>query len=237
MKLQDEKIVFIRNTGTSWSNFEKSDAVISLPKYDAFIMIPTGKIGSQIDYRVIPSMRKRENEKAAARWATHYAILSQFLDSDKKYLFVCEDDLELKSNHIILIENFNSGILLLADTDMPAQAYIIDKPTAKTIITQSYIFYTNWDTMLIDMKNLNLIELTIQPVIKRSWDYTLFFEICFILLLLAASICMFFMLCPLNSFRSKNSISLTEVLTTEEPIVCTEWAWVSSHQNTVIDVD
>ena len=84
MRLQNEKVLFIRNTSETWDAFENQDGIQALPKYESFIMIPDGKVGSKIDYRVVPNYRNPKYEAEASRWATHYAAITLFLKSDKK---------------------------------------------------------------------------------------------------------------------------------------------------------
>ena len=237
MKLQNEKIVFLRNTGESWSQFENQDGVQALPKYDSFIMIPEGKVGSSVDYRVIPKLRQEKYHKEASRWATHFATIAQFINSDKEFLFVCEDNIELLEAHIQQITDAakTPGIKILAPR---AQAYIVDKATAKIIQDNTYIFYANWDTMLTELHALKLIELESIPILKNiNPTITILLQIAFIILLLGFSACIFLLLCPLNGFWTKNSISLAKVSTAEEAVMCAQGAGVSCHQDSMIAVD
>lgn len=237
MKLQNEKNVFLRNTGESWASFEIQDGIQALPKYDSFIMIPEGKVGSSVDYRVIPKLRVEKHNKEASRWATHFATISQFINSDKDYLFVCEDDIELLESHISQIEvaTKTPGIKIIAPK---AQAYIVDKATAKIIQDNAYIFYTNWEQILLDLKNLNLINLEYVPILKKiGTTSSILIHIFFIVLLLAFALGLFVLLCPLNGFWSKNTISLAEVTTAKEAVMSAEGAGMCSHQNSVVAVN
>lgn len=231
------KVVFLRNTTESWAQFEIQDGVTELPKYEYFIIIPTGKVGKLVDYRVLPSLRTEENESEASRWATHFAVLALFLKSDKSYLFVCEDAIELNANSIPQIEKIaeSPGLHILAPK---AQAYIIDKLTAKIIVENAYLYYARWDIILDDLHKLNLINKTQNHLLKKVPEsYTWLFEYLFIVLLLLTGIVLFYMLCPFNGFFTQNLISLAEVLTPKEAVVSAEGAGVSSHQDTVINVD
>ena len=239
MKLQNEMIVFIRKDAESWANFELQDGVQALPKYDLCIMIPEGKVGSVTDYRVLPSLRQEKFHKDASRWATHYAILTKFLQSQKTTLFVCEDELELFESYITQIETAaKGGIQLLSATETPSQAYIIDRDTAKIIQENAYTFYANLDVILNDLQKLKLIQTTQLPILKKlqSPSQTLL-NLGFFALLFLAFVGLFLMLCPLNSFITKDSVSLSEVLAPEETIVGTQGAGVSSLQNSVVPVN
>jgi hypothetical protein len=240
MKLQDEKIVFLRNTSESWDLFENNDGVHALPKYDSFIMIPTGKVGTFVDYRVVPTYRKDKYYYEASRWATHYAIIVQFLKSDKEYLFVCEDNLQIQEKQISQIETFGvkGGIYLFSNTDKPAQAYILDKYTAEIIRDNTYVFYKNWEEMLFDLKNLDLIKLEQIPILKKiDSSNSMLLHILFIILLFCMIIGLFFMLCPFDSFRSKNVISLTEMLGAKESMICTKGTGMSCLQDSVVSIN
>jgi len=233
----DAKVVFLRNTTESWAQFENQDGVTELPKYEYFIMIPTGKVGKTVDYRVLPSLRTAENEAEASRWATHFAVLALFLKSDKSQLFVCEDSITLNASDISKIEKIaeSPGLHILAPK---AKAYIIDKETAKIIVENTYLYYANWDIILDDLHKLNLINKTQTLLLKKMPEsYAWLYSYLFLALLLLASIGLFYMLCPFNSFYTKKVVSLAEVLTTEEPVMSTEGTGVSSHQDTMIDVD
>lgn len=238
MMLQtDTKVVFLRHTSESWTNFEIQDGVTELPKYEYFIMIPTGKVGKLVDYRVLPILRTAENEAEASRWATHFAVLALFLKSDKSRLFVCEDSITLNTSNIPQIEKIATepGLHILAPK---AQAYIIDKETAKIIVENAYLYYANWDIILDDLHKLKLISKTQTPLLEKMPNsYTWLYNYLFIVLLLLACIGLFYMLCPFNGFYTKKVVSLAEVLTTEEPIMSAEGTGVSSHQDTVINVD
>lgn len=239
MKLQNEMIVFIRKDAESWTKFEVQDGVQALPKYEMYIMISDGKVGSVTDYRVLPSLRQEKYYKEISRWATHYAILTKFLQSQKTTLFVCEDDLELSESHIAQIETATKGgVHLLAGTETPSQAYIIDRETAKIIQANAYTFYANLDVILNDLQKLKLIQTTQLPILKKlqAPSQTLL-DFGFFALLVFAFIGYFFMLCPLNSFITKDCISLGEVLATEETIVGAQGAGVSSLQNSMGPVD
>jgi len=237
MKLQNEKIVFLRNTGDSWDKFENQDGVQALPKYESFIMIPEGKVGSTVDYRVIPKLRQEKYHKEASRWATHFAIIAQFIKSNKDYLFVCEDGLELLEAQISQIETAakTPGIKILAPE---ARAYIVDKETAKIIQDNGYIFYANWEVFLNDMKNLNLINLELILILKKiDSTFTTFFHLFFIVLLFCLALGLFVLLCPLDGFWTKNSISFTEVTTAKEAVVSTKGAGMSCSQDSMLAVD
>ena len=237
MKLQNEKIVFLRNTGESWAKFENQDGIQALPKYDSFIMIPEGKVGSTVDYRVIPKLRQEKYQKEASRWATHFATIAEFLKSDKMYLFVCEDNTELLEAHIQQIEEAakTPGIKIFAPK---AQAYILDKETAKIIQDNGYIFYANWEEIISDLNKLNLIKLEEIIILKKiGLTSATLLHIFFIILLLAMATCTFILLCPLDGFWTKNLISLTEVTAAKEAIVGAQGAGVCSHQDSMIAVD
>lgn len=237
MKLQNEKIVFLRNTGESWASFEIQDGIKALPKYDSFIMIPEGKVGSTVDYRVVPKLRVEKHHKEASRWATHFATIAQFVKSDKEYLFVCEDNIELLEAQIIQIEEAakTPGIKILAPE---GKAYILDKATAKIIQDNAYIFYANWQQILLDLKELNLINLEYIPILKKiDSTSTILLHIFFIVLLLGLALGLFLLLCPLDGFWSKSIISLAEVTTAKEAVVGTQGAGVCSHQNSMVAVD
>jgi hypothetical protein len=237
MKLQNEKIVFLRNTGESWATFENQDGVHALPKYDSFIMIPEGKVGSTVDYRVTPKLRQEKYHKEASRWATHFATIAQFVKSDKMYLFVCEDNIELLEAQIPQIEDMakTPGIKILAPE---GKAYILDKATAKIIQDNGYIFYANWGQILQDLKNLNLINLETTPILKKIGSTSsILLHIFFIVLLLTLALGIFLLLCPLDGFWTKNTISLAKVTTTKEAVVSAEGTGMSSHQDSMLAVD
>jgi hypothetical protein len=237
MKLQNEKIVFLRNTGESWAQFENQDGVRALPKYDSFIMIPEGKVGSTVDYRVTPKLRQEKYHKEASRWATHFATIAQFVKSDKTYLFVCEDSIELLEAQIPQIEEVTKtpGIKILAPE---GKAYILDKETAKIIQDNGYIFYANWGQILQDLKNLNLINLETIPILKKIGSTSsILLHIFFIVLLLTLALGIFLLLCPLDGFWTKNIISLTKVTATEETVVSAQGAGVCSSQDSMLAVD
>jgi hypothetical protein len=237
MKLQNEKIVFLRNTGESWAQFEKQDGIQALPKYDSFIMIPEGKVGSTVDYRVIPKLRQEKYQKEASRWATHFATIAQFLKSDKTHLFVCEDNIELLEAQIQQIEEATKtpGIKILGPK---AQAYIVDKETAKIIQDNAYIFYANWEEIISDLNKLNLIELEEIPILKKIGSTsTILLHILFVILLLGMSACIFLLFCPLDGFWTKNSISLAEVPTAKEAVICAQGAGVSCSQDSMVTID
>lgn len=236
MKLKDEKIIFLRSTGEIWDNFEAQDGVHALPKYDSFITIPDGKIGSLVDYRVIPTLRNESNYTDASRWATHFAIISEFLKSKKSRMFVCEDTLELAENTVNQIEQLNpEGIKLLANSEKPSQAYILDRHTAKIIQENGYIYYVNFDNMLQDMHKLQLIALEHIPLLKKRTNQTQIYNLILAALVLLFILCIFVMLCPLNGFcRSKDVICLSEMLTTEETSISAEGAGMGCLQDTVV---
>ena len=237
MKLQNEKIVFLRNTGESWASFENQDGVHALPKYDSFIKIPEGKVGSTVDYRVIPKLRHEKYHKEASQWATHFATIAQFVKSDKEHLFVCEDNIELMEAHISQIEDAakTQGIKILAHG---AQAYIVDKATAKIIQENAYIFYANWEQILQDLKNLNLINLDEILILKKiGTTSTTLLHIFFIILLLTMALGLFVLLCPLDGFWTKNCISFAEVTTTKEAVMGAERTGMCSHQDSMLAVD
>lgn len=237
MKLQNENIIFLRNTGESWAAFESQDGVHALPKYETFIMIPEGKVGSYVDYRVIPTLRQEKFHKEASRWATHYAVISLFLKSEKEYLFVCEDALELQEIQISQIEATakTPGIKLLAPK---AQAYLLDKATAKIIQDNAYIFYANWGEIISDLNKLNLIELEEIPILKKIGSTsTTLLHIIFVIILLGMSACIFLLLCPLDGFWTKNLVSLTEVTTPKETIIGAKGAGMSSSQDSMVAID
>jgi hypothetical protein len=203
MKLQNEKIIFLRNNSESWEIFQEQDGVQALPKYESFIMIPEGKIGTKVDYRVIPSLRTEKNQADASRWATHYAIISRFLKSNKEYMFVCEDTIELLENKISIIENLieKNTIILLADSKNPSQAYILDRDIAKIIQQNAYIYYTTWDKMLYDMKDLGLINLKNTPILSKYNSLNKYwYEYLFLIVLVLFMLFIFNMLCPFNGF-------------------------------------
>jgi hypothetical protein len=239
MKLKDEKIVFLRSTGEIWDDFETQDGVHALPKYDSFITIPDGKIGSLVDYRVIPTLRNEVNYTDASRWATHYAVIADFLKSKKSHMFVCEDTLELPENTVNQIEQLTpSGIKLLANSEKPTQAYILDRTTAKIIQENAYIYYVDFDTMLQHMYALKLIDLEHIPLLKKRPNQTQINNLILAVLVLFFLICIFVMLCPLNGFCwSKDVISLSEMLTPEISSMRTEGAGMSSFQDTVTTCD
>lgn len=239
MKLKDEKLVFLRSTGENWDNFEAQDGVHALPKYDSFITIPDGKIGSLVDYRVIPTLRNEANYTDASRWATHYAVIAEFLKSNKTRMFVCEDTLELPENTVNQIEQLTpSGIKLLANSEKPSQAYILDRTTAKIIQENAYIYYVDFDTMLQDMHKLQLIDLEHIPLLKKRPNQTQIYNLILAALVPLFLFCIFVMLCPLNGFcGSKDVICPSEMLTPEIPSMRTEGAGMSSFQDTVITCD
>jgi hypothetical protein len=238
MMLQtDAKVVFLRNTAESWAQFEIQDGVTELPKYEYFIMIRKGKVGKTVDYRVLPSLRTEENEAEASRWATHFAILALFLKSEKSHMFVCEDSITLNATDISKIEKIaeSPGLHILASK---AQAYIVDKETAEIILENAYLYYASWDIILDDLQKLNLINKTQTPLLEKMPDsYTWLYNYLFIVLLLLACIGLFYMLCPFNGFYTQKVVSLAEVLTTEESVMSAEGTGVSSHQDTMINVD
>jgi len=232
MRLQNEKVLFIRNTSETWEAFESQDGVEALPKYESFIMIPEGKVGSKIDYRVVPNYRKPEYESEASRWATHYAVITLFLKSDKSHLFVCEDAIEMREWQIPQIEILGEkgGMHLLANTTKPSQAYIVDRKTAKIIQDNAYVFYESFDTMLADMQKLNLITPESNPVLDSINSYRRYLNPIFIFLMLAMALGLFYMLCPIYSPGTKNCIGLAEVLTAKEAIIGAQGAGMGSHE-------
>lgn len=238
MKLQNEKIIFLRSNGETWAIFQEQDGVQALPKYESFIIIPEGKVGSKVDYRVIPTLRTEKNHIDASRWATHYAIISTFLRSNKEYMFVCEDTIEIPESKITNIENLieKGGMIVLADSEKPSQAYILDRPTAKVIQENAYIYYTTWDKMLYDMKDLGIINLKNVPILSKYNGLSKhFYDYLFLIVLVLFALCIFNMLCPFNGFsNSKNCISFIEMSTVEEPIVN---ALVCSLQNNMVSID
>jgi hypothetical protein len=238
MKLTDTKIVFLRNKSETWELFESTCGVQALPKYDMFIMIPEGKIGSRLDYRVIPSLRNKKNYPQTSRWATHYAIIAEFLKSPQETLFVCEDGIEIKSYQISAIESLilekNKGMIFLTESNL-AQAYIIDKHTAKIIIDNIYTYYNDFETMLKDMKKLDLIHIENRSLLNQIQNNNnpllnlkyfsfnpsyLLFLIFFLILILCLSY--FLPLHPSNStLFSKNLIGSAKVFAPKETLVST----------------
>jgi hypothetical protein len=221
MKLQDEKVIFIRSISETWDVFENQEGIQALPKYDSFIMIPEGKVGSKLDYRVIPNYRKEEYHIEASRWATHYAIICLFLKSDKNYLFVSEDTLGISEWQIPQIEILGEkgGLHLIANTDKPSQAYIVDRTTAKIIQDNAYVFYESFDKMLRDMQKLDLITIELTPVLDSINNYRRYLNHIFIFLMIAMALGLFYMLCPIYSLGTKNCVGFAEVFTAKETIV------------------
>lgn len=222
MILQNEKIVFIRNNVESWDVFENQDGIVALPKYESIMNICKNTIGNKTDIRVATHLRYDKHKIDAARWATHVGILHRFLKSDKNYLFVCEDDRILNESDIKSIEEFGAkgGLQLLACDSKKSKAYIVDKPTSKIITEHTYLFYTDLDNILEDIKKLNLIHVEYNSLIKKRVEFnSVLINLLFIFNILLFGLGIFYMLYPFNGFRAKNLISLTKMFTAKEAIV------------------
>ena len=229
--------VFIRNTAESWDLFEVQDGVAQLPNYESFKMISPDSVGSMIDYRVVPRYRagtKAVKNGSANQWATHYAIITRFLKTNKSRLFLCEDTLELTEENVSQIKQLQQeGVVLLAAA---AKAYIIDRPAAQAVIDNCYTFYESLHAMLIDMQKLGIIHVEEKPILQKIKDYNVYFNvatalfiICMLLILLALS----GSLEPRNWFApssSQKSISLAEMSAPKEAVMSAQGARVSSLQ-------
>ena len=175
--LQNQKIIFLRNVSDNWDRFSNQDGVHALPKYTMYNMVPEGKVGTEIDYRVIPTLRNKNHRKEASRWATHFVAISQFLEQkEADYLFVCEDSIELQESQIKQIEQSlkTPGLTILSED---ASAYTMDKAAAKIIQQNAYIYYNTWQNILRDIKTLNLIEVKEDLILKKSTKPFIDFEL------------------------------------------------------------
>lgn len=224
--------VFIRNSPETWDLFEAQDGVAQLPHNDSFKMISPDNIGSVVDYRVVPKYRGQHS--SANQWATHYAIITLFLKSNKSHLFICEDTLELTEENVTQIKQIKQdGIVFLAPS---ATAYIIDRPAARAVIDNCYTFYESLHAMLVDMQKLGIIHIEEKPILQKIKDYNMYFNvatalfvICMLLIILALSN-------PNNWFVSGGSqecISLAEMLTAKEAVMSTE----GTRMGSLYDID
>jgi hypothetical protein len=219
MILQNEHIVFIRNTAESWDMFENQDGIVALPKYESIMMISKQNIGNKTDIRVASHLRYDKHKIDAARWATHLGILHSFMKSNKNYLFVCEDDRVLNESDIKSIEDFGrkGGLQLLACDSKKSKAYVIDKSTAKIITENTYLFYTDLDNILEDIKKLSLIHIEYNPLLqKKEVINSSLVNLIFVFFVLFLGLGIFYILCPFNSFSTKNLICLTKMFTSKE---------------------
>lgn len=227
--------VFIRNSPETWDLFEAQDGVAQLPNYDSYIMIGKDKVGSVVDYRVVPRYRRAAE---ASQWCTHYAILSLFLKSKKAHLFLCEDTLELTEESVRQL-NKQEGIMLLADK---AKAYIIDRAAAKIIIDNCYTFYESLYAMFIDIQRLGLVHIEEKPMLKKIKDYNVYFNVSLALFIICMLLIIYSLLTPNNRFQTsllQYSVSLAEMPTVEEAVVSAQGTGMSSLQDvsSLYDVD
>jgi hypothetical protein len=159
MNLADEKVVFIRNSPESWDSFISLELIKAFPNHERIDQ--TAVICSSTDARVSPEFRKPKYIQSATHWFINLQIMYRFVQSEKNYLFVCDDSIHIKDSIIKKIASLNiKGLILLADT----KAYIINRETARIIVTNSYIYYNDLLSVLQDLKNLNLIQLESMPI-------------------------------------------------------------------------
>ena len=186
-------------------------------------MVPEGKVGTEIDYRVIPTLRNKNHRKEASRWATHFASITQFLEQkESDYLFVCEDSIQLPKSQIKQIEQLlkNPGLTILSND---GSAYTMDRAAAKIIQQNAYIYYDTWQNILHDLKTLNLIEVKedfiLTKISKPFIDFDLLIIGLFTLLLLLIVTGLYIMSSPFNGPQSKNLIGFTKMFGPKESIM------------------
>lgn len=167
MNLANEKVVFIRNSPASWDRFISLDLIKVLPNHER--VDKTAIICSPTDVRISPEFRKPKYVESATHWFINLQIIYKFVQSVKQYLFVCDDSIHLDDSMIKKIASLNiKGLTLLADT----KAYIINRETARIIVTNSYIYYNDLYSVLQDLKKLNLIRLesmSIESLLVQEW--------------------------------------------------------------------
>ena len=146
--------------------------------------------------------------------------------STANWLFVIEDDVNLESEDIKRIEDEATQGLILLTND--ASAYVLDKPTARTIIEQNRLFYGPLSQVFQDLKQLGLISLS-QPFLlekikpNRLWLYSP--------LILTTAAALLILFGPAYRFFTQNSITLTEVLTAKESAIGGQGTGMSTHQH------
>lgn len=220
MNLQRESVVLIKNRQTPQ---DESAGVIDLPKRTTYVCLPEP---TEFDHRAVPEFK---DAPGRGRWITHLAIIELFLLSTKKWLFIIEDDVNLESDDIKRIEEEAKQGLVLLSSD--ASAYLMDKPTAKTIIEQNRLFYGPLSQVFQDLKQLGLISLS-QPFLlekikpNRLWLYSP--------LILTTTAALLILFGPAYRFFTQNSITLTEVLTAKESGIGGQGAGMSTHQDNVV---
>ena len=217
MNLQRESVVLIKNRQMPQ---DESAGVQDLPKRTIYVCLPEP---TEFDHRAVPEFK---DAPGRGRWITHLAIIELFLMSTANWLFVIEDDVNLESEDIKRIEDEATQGLILLTND--ASAYVLDKPTARTIIDQNRLFYGPLSQVFQDLKQLGLIELKspfllekIKP--NRLWQY--------LPLVLSAISAFFILLGPAYRFFTQGRITLTEVLGAEESAIGGQGTGMSTHEH------
>ena len=160
MRINEISTICIRTSAEQFDSFEEQSGIKEIPKRKSFMMISENQFSSFNEPRILPELRNNKDKnirQEIARWATHTAILSTFLKTEKaEWLFLIEDTVELNDYDIPNIENkVKAGINILSES---AKAYIIDRPTVKTLLQNAQIYYTPIDLYIDDLTTLGLIQ-------------------------------------------------------------------------------
>lgn len=208
MNLQNEFVACIRKTAEGWSDFEST--LRTLPKHRVYSMISA--VGTVMDERVFIGVRRPSKE--AARWATYTAIMALFTASTHNWLLILEEDSSIDLAKIP--KTPENGVTILGPG-----AILVDRISARAIVRNLRLFYAPLDTMLQDLKTLQVFDITVMDI--RRKPQTKLHVYGPLLLGSALAVTVGLLICPPNSrFWSKQLVSATEMLTPKESPVCRE---------------
>lgn len=199
MNLQRESVVVIKRPHIT---AEEPTGVLDLPKRATYVEVPQPY---EFDPRAIASQR---TSPEFPRWITHMAVIELFAQQTKHdWLLLLENNVDLRTEDLTRIEA-KPGLSLFNEG-----AYLIDRPTAKTIVEHSRMFYAPIHQVFADLEKLNLITIHRPfqlPLIHPLWFYD---YIPFILCLIASLLLLYPLYC---SIHSEQFVGFAEVLTAKE---------------------
>ena len=217
MNLQRESVVLIKNRVAPQ---DESAGIEDLPKRTTYVCLPEP---TEFDHRAVPGFK---DAPGRGRWITHLAIIELFLLSNSSWLFIIEDDVNLQPEDIKRIEDEATQGLILLTSD--TSAYVLDKPSARTIIEQNRLFYGPLHEVFQDLNKLGLIKLKSPFLFQKIKPNSLWQYLPLILSALSASLILFR---PAYRFFTQGRITLTEVLGAEESSIGGQGTGMSSHQD------